>query len=446
MVLAAETLARARRPPRRRPARQHDHRRGVDGRRGHRLRRARRARRRRHRARAHGASRSGSPAAARSTRRSRSRGGPATPSCCSRTGATAGPSTRSRRRRSCSTRSAGCARSGAPAPTSSIPTSRRPTSCRRSCTRASGRSPTRPRARSPRAVLFPPALADADGYGSRVRDEVEDWIERACAADPWLAEHPPSFTWAADIPPMEIPPDDPIVQTVLAASADVGEPARLGGLDSWYDGATYTLSAATPSVGFGPRSIAWAPHDRRVRAGRRPRALRAGDRPRRRALLRDGMSTRILLVARHGQATQGPDHVWTPEDPLTELGHRQAADLAAHVEGLRRPPTRIVASPFLRAQQTAGAVRRGARAPDRDRRAAGRVRLDAALALDARRGRRADALRRHLAPGRRGLGRRDDRRLLRARRRLRRGARPRRRGRAARLPRRHDDRASSAGR
>ena len=65
------------------------------------------------------------------------------------------------------------------------------------------------------------------------------------------------------------------------------------------------------------------------------------------------MSTRILLVARHGQATQGPDHVWTPDDPLTELGHRQAADLAAHVAGLRRPPTRIVASPFLRAQQTA---------------------------------------------------------------------------------------------
>ncbi len=107
------------------------------------------------------------------------------------------------------------------------------------------------------AVLFPPAFADADGYGSRVRAEVEQWVGRACAADPWLAEHPPSFTWAADIPPMEIPPDDPIVQTVLAASADVGEPGRRAGLDSWYDGATYT-SAGTPSVAFGPRSIAWA--------------------------------------------------------------------------------------------------------------------------------------------------------------------------------------------
>jgi acetylornithine deacetylase len=107
------------------------------------------------------------------------------------------------------------------------------------------------------AVLFPPAFADDEGYGSRVVDEVREWIGRACAADPWLAEHPPAFSWTADIPPMEIPPDDPIVQAVLAASADVGEPSRLSGLDSWYDGATYTLSAGTPSIAFGPRSIAW---------------------------------------------------------------------------------------------------------------------------------------------------------------------------------------------
>ncbi len=108
------------------------------------------------------------------------------------------------------------------------------------------------------AVLFPPAFADADGYGSRAMDDVREWIGRACSADPWLSEHPPVFSWTADIPPMEIPPDDPIVQTVLAASADVGEPSRLSGLDSWYDGATYTLAAGTPAVAFGPRSIAWA--------------------------------------------------------------------------------------------------------------------------------------------------------------------------------------------
>ena len=67
--------------------------------------------------------------------------------------------------------------------------------------------------------------------------------------------------------------------------------------------------------------------------------------------------------------------MWTPDDPLTELGHRQAADLAAHVADLRRPPTRLVASPFLRAQRTAASVRGGARPAHRDRPATGRVRL-----------------------------------------------------------------------
>jgi glucosyl-3-phosphoglycerate phosphatase len=60
-----------------------------------------------------------------------------------------------------------------------------------------------------------------------------------------------------------------------------------------------------------------------------------------------------LLLARHGQATSGPDHRWTVDDPLTELGRHQADQLARHVASLRRAPTRIVASPAVRAHQTA---------------------------------------------------------------------------------------------
>ena len=68
------------------------------------------------------------------------------------------------------------------------------------------------------------------------------------------------------------------------------------------------------------------------------------------------MTHSTLLCARHGQATTGPDHVWTPEDPLTELGRRQAEELAAHIAARKAPPTRIVASPFVRAIQTAEPV------------------------------------------------------------------------------------------
>ena len=62
-----------------------------------------------------------------------------------------------------------------------------------------------------------------------------------------------------------------------------------------------------------------------------------------------------LLLARHGQATSGPDHRWTAEDPLTEIGLRQARDLGAAVAARSPRPDRIVASPAVRAQQTAQA-------------------------------------------------------------------------------------------
>ena len=42
-----------------------------------------------------------------------------------------------------------------------------------------------------------------------------------------------------------------------AVTIAAGEPPSLGGLDSWFDAATFTRFADTPSIGFGPRSLAW---------------------------------------------------------------------------------------------------------------------------------------------------------------------------------------------
>jgi acetylornithine deacetylase len=107
------------------------------------------------------------------------------------------------------------------------------------------------------ATMFVAAQADEHGWGSRVRQQVEDWIVRDCAArDDWLAEHPPTFEWWPNaVMPMEIPESDPIVATVTAATADVGSPGAIGGLDSWYDGATLTRLAGIPSIGYGPPGI-----------------------------------------------------------------------------------------------------------------------------------------------------------------------------------------------
>jgi acetylornithine deacetylase len=104
------------------------------------------------------------------------------------------------------------------------------------------------------AVMFLPVQADAHGAGSEVRAEVERWITRKTAdADEWLREHPPAIEWWPNpVMPMEISESEPIVATVTSASADVGHPGPIGGLDSWYDGATLTQLGGIPSIGYGP--------------------------------------------------------------------------------------------------------------------------------------------------------------------------------------------------
>lgn len=104
------------------------------------------------------------------------------------------------------------------------------------------------------AVMYLPAQADVTGWGADVRREVEEWIAReAGVRDDWLAMHPPRIEWWPNsVMPFEIATDEPIVETVLGAGADVGVPGRLGGLDSWYDGAALTMLGGIPSIAYGP--------------------------------------------------------------------------------------------------------------------------------------------------------------------------------------------------
>ena len=103
------------------------------------------------------------------------------------------------------------------------------------------------------AVMYVPRQADTDGWGADVRREVEEWIARETAADDWLAANPPAVEWCPNaVMPLEIADSEPIVGAMLGATEDVGRPGRLGGLDSWYDGATLTHLAGIPSIGYGP--------------------------------------------------------------------------------------------------------------------------------------------------------------------------------------------------
>jgi acetylornithine deacetylase/succinyl-diaminopimelate desuccinylase-like protein len=39
---------------------------------------------------------------------------------------------------------------------------------------------------------------------------------------------------------------------MTGAGEDIGRPAPLGGLDSWYDGATLTTLGGIPAIAYGP--------------------------------------------------------------------------------------------------------------------------------------------------------------------------------------------------
>ncbi len=105
-------------------------------------------------------------------------------------------------------------------------------------------------------IEYLPDRADEHGYGALVEQEFCDWIAEATAVDPWLREHPPEVVWGVGgVPPSEVPSDDPIVQTLLAAGRDLGQRPSLGGLDNWHDGATLTVEAGIPAVCFGPGDV-----------------------------------------------------------------------------------------------------------------------------------------------------------------------------------------------
>lgn len=107
-------------------------------------------------------------------------------------------------------------------------------------------------------VSYLPAHADADGRGTRVEAELTERVARAAARDPWLAEHPPRIEWSVDIPPAEVDDGEPVLALALGAGADLGRPGHARGFDSWHDGATFTRFGGTPTIAYGPPSVAAA--------------------------------------------------------------------------------------------------------------------------------------------------------------------------------------------
>jgi len=93
-----------------------------------------------------------------------------------------------------------------------------------------------------------------------IRDEIEAFVLTVCKTDPWLREHPPRFTWKTRnvfFPPVDTPPDHPIVGTVARALESIGRSPRIDGFTAASELAWYA-DQGIPGVIFGPGSIAQA--------------------------------------------------------------------------------------------------------------------------------------------------------------------------------------------
>jgi acetylornithine deacetylase len=105
-------------------------------------------------------------------------------------------------------------------------------------------------------VQYLPEQANGGG-AAKVRREIEDRVLAAARADPWLADHPPSFVWHGDVPAAFTDPAAPISATTLDAMAALGLKREIAARTTWFDAATFTC-AGTPAIGFGPGAIAQA--------------------------------------------------------------------------------------------------------------------------------------------------------------------------------------------
>jgi acetylornithine deacetylase len=103
-------------------------------------------------------------------------------------------------------------------------------------------------------VQYVPAQADADGHGSRVEREIEQCVLAACAADPWLAGHPPRFEWPGDVPAGWVAPEQPVAAAALDAMDALELPRTVATATTFFDGPTFSR-AGIPTIAFGPGDI-----------------------------------------------------------------------------------------------------------------------------------------------------------------------------------------------
>lgn len=95
-----------------------------------------------------------------------------------------------------------------------------------------------------------PSEKDEMGLGSRVKQEISEFVAAVAATDPWLRENPPVIEWLIDADCGETPADHPFVQTCLHSLRQMGRDAVIDGVLAHTDMGWF-VNVGIPTVNFG---------------------------------------------------------------------------------------------------------------------------------------------------------------------------------------------------
>jgi acetylornithine deacetylase len=105
-------------------------------------------------------------------------------------------------------------------------------------------------------VIYLPMQSDEKGRGTKVKQEIEERITRACQGDVWLAEHPAEITWLNEITPSMIDRNHDLVKILKRVAEDALEnnvEVGMGELPSM--SRIMNDLAHMPMIMYGPGSI-----------------------------------------------------------------------------------------------------------------------------------------------------------------------------------------------
>lgn len=96
-----------------------------------------------------------------------------------------------------------------------------------------------------------PSERDELGMGSRIKAEIQEFVDAVAATDPWLRENAPYIEWLVDADCGETPATHPFVGTFERSLATLGREPHIEGMSSHTD-MGWLVNVGVPTVNFGP--------------------------------------------------------------------------------------------------------------------------------------------------------------------------------------------------